>query len=290
MFLAFRMTLAVLTVSCSMIAGYTNAAIVDNLLLHSPLDAGTFTGVTNGSTVDDVVAPAQNGTVVGPDLASVGGLMGEAFNYPASRETYVNYGNILNPGTGDFTASVWFNADVLPSGYAVIGGKGAHNTSADGWMIAVQDDTMEFRVNTNTSSMFAIDSNSGALTAGNWYHAALVIDRTSNVATAYLNGSGSAFTTNTANIGTGSVTNSSALVLGVRSTNFDLGLDGTLDDFAIWDRALSSAEIQEIYSKGLLGFNVQESVPAPIPEPSTFVLLSFLCCVGFARRRKSQRA
>jgi len=90
---------------------------------------------------------------------------------------------------------------------------------------------------------------STALDNGTWYHVALVVDGTANLIYIYLNGNldngeGTAFD-HTLVSGTG---------------NFDIGrefndyyFDGKMDELAIFDRALSSAEITAIKDDGLDG-------------------------------------
>jgi hypothetical protein len=62
---------------------------------------------------------------------------------------------------------------------------------------------------------------------------------------------------------------------------------GRLDDFALFDTALSGDEIRSIYTNGLNGLNVQQ-VQA-VPEPSTIALFAVLAATGVAAKRRSRK-
>ena len=54
-----------------------------------------------------------------------------------------------------------------------------------------------------------------------------------------------------------------------------------IDDFAVWDRALSAGELATVYEFGLAGASV-----AQIPEPATMALLGCALAALAARRRR----
>lgn len=61
-----------------------------------------------------------------------------------------------------------------------------------------------------------------------------------------------------------------------------------IDDFGLWDEALTTAQIQRIFAGGNAGLNLQQAL---VPETSTFALGFAAICilgVGIARRRWSR--
>jgi arabinan endo-1,5-alpha-L-arabinosidase len=89
--------------------------------------------------------------------------------------------------------------------------------------------------------------NTTNLTSGTWYHVALVID-SSNVYI-YVNGSGQSESKNF----TGDFTNiAQDFYIGATNNNGSVTeqFTGDIDELGIWDRALSSSEISELYNSG----------------------------------------
>lgn len=117
---------------------------------------------------------------------------------------------------------------------------------------------------------------------------ALVLNRDDNTIRGYLNG------TNLGWVVSSGVTNlllpgstidtTDWLILG-RRWSADAPFGGMLDDFIIWDRALSATGIQNLYSMGLQG----KSYPN-YPEPGTLTLLAFGAIGALVRRRRKRQA
>jgi hypothetical protein len=66
----------------------------------------------------------------------------------------------------------------------------------------------------------------------------------------------------------------------------DFSVDGRIDDVAIWNRPLSTAEITTLWNGG-----AGSSVLPAVPEPSTFVMSSMLfgmLCTGWFRKLMKQ--
>jgi len=97
----------------------------------------------------------------------------------------------------------------------------------------------------NGSSLDAVGITVSALSTGVWYHVALTYDAGTGSRRLYLNGSDVGGDTKSGNIqySTGEFN------LG-RTGDSGEGLDGSLDEWGIWSRALSSAEITSLYNGG----------------------------------------
>ena len=120
--------------------------------------------------------------------------------------------------------------------------------------------------------------------ASGWHHVAMVYDSVANRRVLYFDG---------AKIGDQDGPGVGAIVTG---GSWDIGNDtccgnreftGTLDDVAVFNHALSSADVQYIYFGGLQGLNAPDALNARIPEPTTSALaLALMGLSGLARRRR----
>jgi len=271
-----------------------SATLIDGLVLHSTLDTVDITGALNtpGTVVHDLAGPSfQNGAVVNNGLTMGAGLMGQAIKFPGLTSTHsVNYGNILNVGTGEYSVSLWFNtANFNATGTSqVLASRGRNGSQDPGWTI-----------NTSTTGTVAIGLNAtgeprtlqqtGAQT-NTWNHVVLTLAKDVNTGigtiTAYLNGESSGFTSAngfTLPSGYDIIANvDQNLYLGRRLSTASPS-SALLDDFAIWTRALTAAEVNLIYDSGLNGINVQQ-----IPEPNSLVLSVLGGMVAMAYRRRKQ--
>lgn len=150
--------------------------------------------------------------------------------------------------TSGFTIAYWFKFNSVPpsgrSGIWRIPATGAGNGGA--YMLYYASGQTNFGyTQTDQAIMYAeFDAYFGTLTVGTWYHAVYTISGTTQ--TAYLNGVLKA--TNSSLTATYTLTNPT-MSLGSH-INFIDAFDGELDDLRIFDRALTSAQVQAIYNQG----------------------------------------
>ncbi|QNN24157.1 LamG domain-containing protein [Planctomycetales bacterium ZRK34] len=212
----------------------------------------------------------------------------------------VNYGDILDiTSSVSQTVSLWFNADST-GGTQFIASKGNGGSTNTGWSIFIGDSGNIIARADNSNSSGSTD-NLGvgkSFTSGEWHHLVMVIDNvgdgTTGTFTAYLDGvsSGADGLQNGWSLHGGGdgvtfaagsdFSNSDAIELGLRA---DGGAEyrGLLDEFAIWNRALSATEIEAIYDLGLSGTGlIASTIPTPAALPAGLTLLTL---VGLRRRR-----
>jgi hypothetical protein len=274
-------------------AATASAAIIDGLVLHSTLDTASITGPINtpGTVVHDLAGPTfQNGSVLNTGLTTGTGLMGQAIKFPGLANTHsVTYGDILDVGTGEYSVSLWFNTSDFNATGAnqFLASRGANGSADPGWHFSANTNgSLSIRMNaTGAARMLS----KGGLLISTWNHVVLTLgqelDGTGTI-TAYVNGSTAGFTSPNGfaiPAGYNIIANDAhELFLGRRGTTTTPS-NALLDDFAIWNRALSPSEVSLIYSSGLQGLNVQQ-----IPEPNSMVLsvLGGLAAIGFRRRSK----
>jgi hypothetical protein len=225
-------------------------------LWHLNEAAGT-TGA--GSVADD----SGQGKTITPNAVTFGsvGRFGTAGSLNGTT-SWLNAGDVLNPESASYTASVWFrrNAYAAPAAGQVIFSKGSSTSLTEGWAIHLgTNGKLYMRVNasgdaTQTAGMVSTRT----FLDNDWHHAVLVIDRTANVIRTYVDGTSNGWVTGgggpaSASIaGFGAISTTDTLALGaaragaVTSSYFA----GVVDEAAIWDRALTTAEIVQLYRRG----------------------------------------
>jgi hypothetical protein len=229
--------------------GSASAANLTGDLTNGLVAYYTFNGNANDSV------GGYNGTVYDATLTTdrFGGA-NSAYSFNGS-SSYIDLGNrpSFNFGNNDFTLSGWVNVNPADNyGYIISKYK--------------NPDPLSYGLGTTGSSIYAFFS--GETTGGaidgtqslkdsSWHFLSVTFTR-GDAIRAYLDGT----LNQTANISsaTGYQTNSQSLLFGKLSDGSGLGSQyyyGLLDDVSIYNRALSSAEVFQLYT---------------IPEPSTYAL------------------
>lgn len=224
--------------------------ITTSLVGHWPLNDGS------GSTAADVSGNGLTGNIVGmggdASWSVNGGHDGGACLVLGGVSAYMTNADssLLSPGAGNFTVAIWVLTDVLNSTFRSIW----HNygtasgtpvvflylSDANKFEVVVRDDT-------GGAGHAATATSTGTLSTGTWYHIALV--RSGTTARVYVNGVmedddtaaslGTVTTSNGSHPATGAFDNPS----GSTSSFFD----GRIEDLRIYQRALSTADIQALY-------------------------------------------
>lgn len=252
--------------------------LANNLRLHATADTRDI----SGSTVLDTVGTPQNGTIVGT-VGNPAGTLGQALSFSGSDSNYVDFGNVLDPGTDSYTVSLWFKPSAL-SGTEYLASKGNAGSGDNGWSIWLSGAAATLRLREASDGRRLQVMKNVADT--DWHNLVMVIDRDLGKLVGYLDGDSTGWSTawegDTLSTN-GYITATNSLLLGRRSTT-GAPYAGLIDDFAIWDRALSADEVEYLYTKGLTGFDA-----ATIPEPSSMVLCGIglaLLAARAARRRR----
>ncbi|TLX73276.1 LamG domain-containing protein [Labilibacter sediminis] len=152
---------------------------------------------------------------------------------------------LLDTSTDPFTVTTWVKIDDLssPCTFFVIYQNGGTATRADGWAI-VHNNTSRIRYNFGT---VVKDDLSTVISTGlaGWNHIATVVDPVGGTITTYVDG---AFDyTVSASIGQflGKVS------VGYNAENEVRTHDGLLDEFALFNRALTAEEVADVYANGV---------------------------------------
>lgn len=265
----------------------TPTAAEADLVLHSSMDNADI----SGTTVADLVAPATDGELLSGASPGAVGQIGQAMDASVSGSAAsVNYGDVLDVGTGLQTISLWFKPQSIATQYLIR--KGNTSSSAVGWSVFLEDrgngvHRVVARANAaggggNGPRGILYQDLTTEASVDAWHHVALIIDASSDgdgTLTAYLDGSAAEFDTNawgsTFTLDDDGVATSSQLLLGVGAGG---GTDVLLDDVAIFDHALTADEVLAVYNNGLAG--------VPVPEPVSAVLLATAGLLLLPRRRR----
>lgn len=203
----------------------------------------------SAGNIVDSSGNGNNGTVNGGVAYSQPGKMGTALSFNGS-DSYVFIPNhsSLNP-EDELTLLAWVNWDIDPalglSHASIINKYGdnqyrLHHTNSNS--------AFEFAVRTAPNGDRWVNSVTKPQ-AGVWYFVVGTYDGSD--LKIYVNGN----LENTASHGGDLVTSTSDLNIGRRTSN-DRFFDGTIDEVAIFDRALSSQEIEDIYKRGVLNLDI----------------------------------
>ena len=214
--------------------GEGNADMTDNiLLLHMNESSGTIV---------DSSGNGNDGTYNGSGY-SAAGVFNNALEFDGTDDEIVIPDDNTLDITGEVTAAAWVYINDT-SGWQSFFHKNI-NTSDNQEVYFEQNNGILYNYNT-------IDSGTAVLAAGQWHHIAYTASTTTE--TLYVDGQSVA---------------SEALEFGGMSNTHDLyiggsggggeQLDGYMDEAAMWSRALSSTEIEDIYRRGAnrLGFQVR---------------------------------
>ncbi|MGA8149280.1 MAG: LamG-like jellyroll fold domain-containing protein, partial [Gallionellaceae bacterium] len=226
-----------------------------------PVPSGLVSWWPGEGNADDIVS-GNSGVLVNGGYTN--GEVGQAFylngtnafvKVPASPSLNVGIGNGL-------TVEGWINPSVVDSSARPIAEWNNHSNGGV-WGVHLWDSQSASSYGTGPGCLFAniqdannnppngyhtLASAAGIVQANVYQHVALTYDRTSGVATIYLNGVNVAQTTFFTNI---VPQTSYDFYLGVRASDVPPTLwAGSLDEFSVYNRALSSNEIAAIYLAG----------------------------------------
>ena len=202
---------------------------------------------TSGNTVQDETANNRHGTLNGVGFDTEY----KAFTFDGGND-YIRRDGIPTPtGSGNFvhTVSMWFKLDSLAAAYFLWGLTG-ENDGTDG--NPSPNSTPHATVGTNGIISWAIwgndIANQTAVVANRWYHCVWTYSGGTNGRKMFLNGIEQSFNasqTTALNM----VNSTSRLTIGIYPTNLTSNpLKGSVANFRLFNRALTSDEIYQLYA------------------------------------------
>lgn len=238
-------------------------------------DFSTSAGSVDGTGVSGAVAGASGGIVGNAmHLRSTGGSANEHMNVA------LGFGGASALGN-NFTISAWYNLDSPPAGsstnrYFVFESQNNFDVSYGVRDLAIGT------AGINDGQVFTGDgTNIGVADAAvaGWHHVlqTYTSDGITTTIETFVDGSSVGTLTPT----TASIADTGINFGAARDSQTNRGFDGLIDEVALWNRTLTSTDIQEVYNAGLNG----QSLTA-VPEPSSLALVGGLAIAAFFRRRR----
>jgi len=220
--------------------------ITDGLLLH--LDAGDSNSYPgSGSTWFDISGNNHNATLVnGPTYSTTnGGLLN--FN-GSSQRGVINSTELGNIGASNHTISAWVNNDIVTEEDFI----GTNGTSDGHILLMIFGGTSaggSFRGHVWGSSGAAVPDSPNFATTGNWHYLTQRVNWTTRFIEIFEEGQ-LVQSASMSSIGSPVNTNSGKFIIGHRTdTNNDSShFDGKIAEVQVYNRALSTTEIQENYN------------------------------------------
>jgi len=235
--------LAHLAVAPTLCAAGTYSDLISS---HGPV-AYWRLGESSGNTAEDETG-SHDGTYQNSySLGQSGALSGDSdtsAGFSGGSNDRVQVGSFNVTGSG-ITLLAWFRADSFGD-VRFISKATSTSPSDHTWMLGIDNNTtLECRLKIDGTTR-QVSASVSTLSAGSWYFAAATYD--GSTIRVYLNGT---------EVGTGSYsgsisTSSAAVGLANQPSGAgDRGFDGRLDEVAVFDKALSGAEISGLYSAAL---------------------------------------
>jgi len=216
-----------------------SASLMSDIVGLWHMDEASWNG-TSGEVVDS--ANSNNGTSGGTATTVSTGLFDRAGTFSGGPEDYISLPSGTTPAN-NYTVSVWINPKAYGGELDIysFGPKSGCNPSSQ--FLAMESYYISYYVgcggNFTTPDSVPLDR---------WSNVVLTVDGSDN-ATGYLNGkleAGPANYSGGQSLGTGND------LIGVRWSGGSLfgQFDGLIDEVAVWNRVLTSAEVLELYRRG----------------------------------------
>lgn len=180
------------------------------------------------------------------------GKIGNALDFESTSSDTVSFGDVaaLEP-TDALSISLWMKPETIVENMAVMD-KGDGVTA---WNLQLRTSGQNIRFNIDTSSAVTTDT---PISAGSWFHIVGTWDGTT--AKIYVNND----TPHTAAAST-LTQNANALRMGSHYGGAANFFDGLIDEVGFWNRALTAAEVAELYNSGNgLAYPFTSGDPQPI--------------------------
>jgi len=239
----------------------TPSGTTASILSHATLaeDIVAYWALNADSSIPDRTN-RYDGTNSGADYTTSGPISG-AYSFVSSNSDYIDVGNIPIAGASeDFAIAFWIKA-TASSGTEYIFKQGEESTGR--WIGCFSNDgtqLLNFVADDGSTAEIVGDAGSN-IRDGTWHH--IVFQRSGSTLYTYLDGNATPDDTEAANAN--SCYEASNMDIGRRSSAANAYFNGDIADYGVWNRALTTDEISDLYAAG----NGLPWQPLPFSESST---------------------
>jgi len=223
----------------------TTGLVINSTTGEIDLSASTVASHTiTYDTMSSGLSVCPNTSTQNVDIALAGIANNYSMNFDGSND-YVDIGTGLKStfdGATAFTISAWFKYDTANPNYSTIIQQ-EYTVAGDNYLATVRlSNTSTPQISNRNVTL----TDTTALNSGQWYHIVSVFDGSSQTLTMYIDGTQVAQNTSA---GSSMLTSASGskCIIGANANN-DRFLDGSIDEVGIWDTALTSTQVSEIYN------------------------------------------
>lgn len=200
---------------------------------------------TSGATASDSSGNGNTGTVTN-GAAWAAGHLNNGLTFDGTND-YVDAGNktSMQFGKGDFTAAAWVRTDTV-TGDRFLFWYGDVGTDVPSWWVEMQSGKIAFQVDgTSAPTGNFLVTDTAVLPVGVWTH--IAVTREDSIIRIYVNGveTKAIYTSNVPNV----TSASNGLAIGKDKNGTTRYWDGMIDEVRVYDRSLSSKEIQALYNQ-----------------------------------------
>src|ERR1043166_1247755 len=222
------------------------------LSLPTSVKAAAPTGAAGYWSFDDGTATDNsgsgfNGTLVGGPTV-VAGKSGQALNFNGSSQ-YVNIGNVLNPGSSDFSVFAWVKTTQGGGFNMIVSKRDSSGSNNSGYQLFQNSSGgPSFTFGDGNSSRVRIDSTGPRINDGAWHLVGVVFTRSGN-GVLYVDNAQAANGVGLITSQSGSVSNSLPLRIGTENnSNSTYNWVGAIDEVRIFNSALSPQDVTSLYN------------------------------------------
>ena len=227
-----------------------------DMILYATMDR-TDLDLTANIVKDVSGSPVVHDGLASQKIAMTTGQIQQAIEMTQAQAIRFRHHDELDPGTGDFTVSIWCRT--FGQGDEVIIAKGGLNADTTGWAIFSRKDATIVRLSFGKAGV--VDLPIPRLEVERWTHLAFVVDRAQKTAFAYVNG---AVAANASIPPDALLAPRTDMWIGARPDGSPL-FTGHVDETVIWRRALSKGEIRTVAQQGADGKRLDASVSTGTP-------------------------
>lgn len=230
-----------------------------NLIAYWRFNETTTGTAPGGKDFADESATGDHGTKVGSPTLGVAAKLN--LGITTSTGNYADFGTTLgSANTSDFTEAAWIKTTNKSAGVILnnrnVATERTMSLHLGWWAGASANNGFAYYSNDGPSCEYGVIGNTN-LADGNWHHIVGVRSGTSNY-TIYVDGVSQG--SNNKSVGSGctssSANSTSAWQVG-RHGAWNTTFAGSIDEVLVWQRALSAAEVLELYKRGATRIKIQ---------------------------------